>query len=54
MIKKEIININGRLFTKTFSDKNVYIMRNGILYKDAYNPIEISRTYEESEEAIKD
>lgn len=53
MIKKEIVTINGNTFTKTFSDNGFYIVRNGILYKEAYDPILISREYKESDKLIK-
>jgi hypothetical protein len=53
MIRIEKITINGKDFIKTFSDKGVYITRNGLLYKDACDPIAFTRLYEETEEKIK-
>lgn len=52
MIQKENIEFNGKLFVRTFSDKGFYIIRQGIYYKEAYDPLTISRVYEESDKLI--
>lgn len=54
MIQKENIEFNGKLFVRTFSDKGFYIIRQGIYYKEAYDPLMISRVYEESDKLILD
>ena len=51
MIIQEEIEISGRDFIKTYSDKGVFI-RGGVpegLYADAIDPKELGRTYEETD-----
>lgn len=52
MIKTEIITINGIQFQKTFSDANYLIERDGAKYSEAVDPIDIERTYTETNEPI--
>lgn len=54
MIKQEELILNGRKLVKNYSDKNVYITRNGKKYQYAIDPIEFksTRTYKETEEKI--
>ena len=52
MIKTEIITINGIQFQKTFSDANYLIERDGAKYSEAVDPIDIERTYIETNEPI--
>lgn len=56
MIIVENIIINNKEFTYTYSDANRYVVRDGIEYSEAYDPIEFGRTYTEgnlmSEEEI--
>lgn len=52
MIQKENVEFNGKLFIKTFSDKGFYITRQGVYYKEAYDPFMTSRIYEESDKLI--
>lgn len=54
MIKTEQIEINGRIFTHTWSDEGKQLIRDGIAYDDAYDPAELGRTYIESEEVEDD
>ena len=52
MIKTEIITINGIQFQKTWSDANYLIERDGAKYSEAVDPIDIERTYIETNEPI--
>ena len=52
MIKTEIITINGIQFQKTWSDANYLIERDGAKYSEAVDPIDIERTYTETNELI--
>ncbi len=47
MIKTESLTINGRAFTKTYSDENRYVVRDGVEYEEAIDPSEFNRTYTE-------
>lgn len=47
MIITEQLTINGRAFTKTYSDANRYVVRDGIEYSEAIDPSEFNRTYTE-------
>lgn len=48
-IIKENININGRAFTKTYSNEYRYIVRDGVSYISAIDPSEFNREYVEGE-----
>ena len=52
MIKTEIITINGVQFQKTWSDANYLIERDGAKYSEAVDPIDVKRTYTETNEPI--
>ena len=52
MIKTEIITINGIQFQRTWSDANYLIERDGAKYSEAVDPIDIERTYTETNEPI--
>ena len=52
MIKTEIITINNVQFQKTWSDANYLIERDGAKYSEAVDPIDIERTYTETNELI--
>lgn len=47
MIQTETFEINGVLFTRTYSDENRYVVRDGISYDEACDPAEFGRTYTE-------
>ena len=54
MIIQEEIEISGREFIKTYSDKGVFI-RGGVpegLYAEAIDPKELGRVYVETDEPI--
>lgn len=46
MIHTETYKINNQYFVLTWSDTG-YIKRDGIIYTQAYDPIELNRTYVE-------
>ena len=52
MIKTEIITINNVQFQRTWSDANYLIERDGAKYSEAVDPIDIERTYTETNEPI--
>lgn len=41
--------LNGREFTRTYSDSGRYVVRDGISYSEANDPSEFGRTYLEGE-----
>ena len=49
MIITEQYEINGRAFTRTYSDAHRYVVRDGIEYSEANDPAEFGRVYEEGE-----
>lgn len=49
MIKTEIIKINDNDYVRTFSDSNRYVVREGISYEEAIDPVESGREYTEGE-----
>ena len=49
MIITEQYEINGRSFTKTYSDAHRYVVRDGVAYEEANDPTEFGRTYEEGD-----
>lgn len=54
MIKVETVTINGRTFTRTYSDSGYMIKQDGTgaVYSEAYDPVDSGRTYTETEEEI--
>ena len=48
MLYVEKVTINGREFTRTWSDKFM-IERDGVMYSDAIDPIGSGRTYTETD-----
>ena len=49
MIIVENVIINGREFTKTYSDEGRYVVREGVSYSEAIDPVSTGRVYEEGE-----
>lgn len=48
MIVKENVTINGREFIHTYSDMGYEVERDGVVYGEAYDPVEYAdRTYTE-------
>lgn len=49
MIVSENYDLNGRSFTRTYSDANRYVVRDGLAYSEANDPTEFGRTYVEGD-----
>lgn len=49
MIKTEIVTINELQLIYTYSDEGRYVVRDGISYEEAYDPIDSNRTYIEGD-----
>lgn len=49
MIATEIITINGRQLVRTYSTENRYVVRDGIAYDEAIDPIDSGREYTEGD-----
>ena len=54
MVKTETITINGRTFTRTWSDAGYMVERDGSRYDEAVDPAELGRTYIETDQLIDD
>lgn len=52
MIVTEVVIINNKEFRHTYSDKGMKIMRENVLYDEAYDPVGFSREYEETDKAV--
>lgn len=48
-IRTETYILNNREFTRTWSDNNRYVVRDGISYGEAHDPSELGRTYTEGD-----
>ena len=53
MIKTETITINGKDYTRTYSDAGMIIEREGARYSEAIDPIDIPREYTETDAPIE-
>ena len=53
MIYTETFELNGRSFTRTYSDK-YYIERDGIEYSEANDPSEFNRQYTETDHELEE
>ena len=49
MIRTETFYIGEREFTRTYSDANRYVVRDGVSYSEACDPAEFGRTYTEGD-----
>lgn len=54
MIVTEDIDINGKAFTKTYSDKEMMIEREGVTYIEALDATELGREYTETDIPIEE
>ena len=52
MLKTENMTINGVEYVRTWSDQNLMLERNGILYEEAIDPVANCRTYTETDHPI--
>ena len=53
MIKTKIVEINGRKLLHTWSDEDFTILRDGVEYEEAYDPIDTGRVYTETNHIIE-
>lgn len=53
MIHTETFDLNGRSFTRTYSDR-FYVERDGVEYSEANDPSEFNRTYTETEHELEE
>lgn len=49
MIRTETYMLNEREFTRTYSDANRFVVRDGVEYTEANDPSEFGRVYTEGE-----
>lgn len=49
MIITETVTINGKEYTRTVSDDNRYVVRDGVSYAEAIDPLNSGREYTEGE-----
>lgn len=49
MIQTEQVTIGNVQFTRTWSDANRYVVRDGASYDEAFDPTELNRTYTEGD-----
>lgn len=49
MIVQEHFDVEGRDFIHTYSDAGRYVVRDGIVYSEAYDPAEFGRVYTEGD-----
>ena len=54
MLITELIEINNTTYIHNYSDKGLFIERDGIKYAEAIDPVGTDRIYTETEEVIPD
>lgn len=54
MLITELIEINDTTYIRNYSDKRLFIERDGIKYAEAIDPVGTDRIYTETEEVIPD
>ena len=52
MIKTEQLQINGKAFVRSYSDRGMIIERVGLVYSEAVDPAELNRTYNETDTPV--
>ena len=52
MLITELIEINNTTYIRNYSDKALFIERDGIKYAEAVDPVGTDRIYTETEEVI--
>ena len=52
MIVTEEMTINGKAFTRTYSDSGFLVERDGVRYSEAIDPAEFNRQYTETDEPV--
>lgn len=54
MLKTETTIINGVEYIRTWSDLGMKIERDGAMYEEAIDPVELNRQYTETDEPISE
>ena len=54
MLITELIEINNTTYIRNYSDKGLFIERDGFKYAEAIDPVGTDRIYTETEEVIPD
>ena len=54
MLITELIEINDTTYIRNYSDKGLFIERDGIKYAEAIDPVGTDRIYTETKEVIPD
>lgn len=54
MIIKETFYVGDRQFNRIYSDSNCYVVRDGISYEEACDPVELNREYVEGDPIPQD
>lgn len=54
MKEKEAVKIGGKMFIHTYSNSGMKLERDGELYDDAFDLIELGREYTETDKPIED
>lgn len=54
MIITETVTINGHQFLKTYSNDDRYVVRDGVAYDEAIDPLDSGRVYTEGEKKESD
>lgn len=49
MIIKETFYVGDRQFNRIYSDSNRYVVRDGVSYEEACDPVELNREYTEGD-----
>ena len=52
MLITELIEINNTTYIRNYSDKGLFIERDGVKYAEAIDPVGTDRIYTETEEVI--
>lgn len=54
MLIVENIEINGRMFIRTYSDAGMMVEREGVRYSEAIDPVGSGRVYTETDKPIEE
>ena len=54
MIITETVTINGRQYMRTYSNADRYVVRDGVAYDEAIDPLDSGRVYTEGEKKESD
>ena len=54
MIFTETLNVDGVELVRTYSDSGKYVVRDGVAYEEAIDPVEFGRVYTEGDDILID